>query len=81
MTESSGTFVEEGREVGLITMRDTAKREAATGYGNVESANLTIPEPKTRSHAKNVKRLIARMQATNLLAILSVIFWTTNVRI
>jgi hypothetical protein len=69
-----------GKQKGMMTIRDTAKRDAATGYGNVESTSFTNPEPKSSSQTKKVKRLNARMHTTNLLAILSVMFWTINVR-
>ena len=59
---------------GRITIRDTANSEAATGCGKVESTIFTTPALNKISHTKNVARLRARMVATNLLAILSVIF-------
>ncbi len=57
-----------------VTMRDTAKRDAATGCGKFESANATAPEPRSRSQTKKVMRLSTKMPATNLLAIRSVMF-------
>ena len=62
-------------------MRDTANRDAATGYGSDASASRTTPDPSNKSHTTKVARLRARMLATNLLAILSVMSWSTIVRI